>query len=74
MIEMARRAAKPVLVDPKGDDYARYRGATVLTPNRSEFRDVAGRWGTEAELTGRRKKLRRTSRSTRFWSRVARKA
>ena len=33
MIDRARAAGKPVLVDPKGDDYARYRGATVLTPN-----------------------------------------
>ncbi|MEO8037925.1 MAG: D-glycero-beta-D-manno-heptose-7-phosphate kinase [Betaproteobacteria bacterium] len=59
MIAMARRAAKPVLVDPKGDDYSRYRGATVLTPNRSEFRDVAGRWATEAELTWKAHELRR---------------
>jgi len=59
MIAMARRAAKPVLVDPKGDDYARYRGATVLTPNRSEFREVAGSWKTEEELTQKAHKLRR---------------
>jgi rfaE bifunctional protein kinase chain/domain len=59
MIELARRAAKPVLVDPKGDDYARYRGATLLTPNRSEFREVAGRWGSEAELADKAQKLRR---------------
>ena len=51
MIRMARAAAKPVLVDPKGDDYSRYRGATLLTPNRSEFRAVAGGWKSEAELT-----------------------
>ena len=50
MIAMARSAGKPVLVDPKGDEYQRYRGATLLTPNRSEFREVAGRWKTEAEL------------------------
>jgi rfaE bifunctional protein kinase chain/domain len=51
MIRAARAAGKPVLVDPKGDDYARYRNATVLTPNQSEFREVAGSWKTEAELT-----------------------
>ena len=51
MIRMARAAGKPVLVDPKGDDYARYRGATLITPNRSEFREVAGSWKSEAELT-----------------------
>jgi rfaE bifunctional protein kinase chain/domain len=51
MIRAARAAGKPVLVDPKGDDYARYRNASLLTPNQSEFREVAGSWRTEAELT-----------------------
>ena len=59
MIGRARAAGKPVLVDPKGDDYARYRGATLLTPNRSEFRQVAGRWHDEAGLTARAEALRR---------------
>jgi len=48
----------PVLVDPKGEDYARYRGATVLTPNRAEFREVAGRWGNEAELASKAQTMR----------------
>jgi rfaE bifunctional protein kinase chain/domain len=58
MIQLARRHGKPVLVDPKGEDYARYRGATLLTPNRAEFRQVAGRWSDEADLTRRAQKLR----------------
>ena len=58
MIDIARRHGKPVLVDPKGSDYARYRGATVLTPNRSEFREVAGRWRDEADLARRAQALR----------------
>jgi rfaE bifunctional protein kinase chain/domain len=58
MIRAARAAGKPVLVDPKGDDYARYQGATLLTPNRSEFREVAGSWKNEADLTARAQKLR----------------
>ena len=58
MIALARAAGKPVLVDPKGDDYARYRGATLLTPNRAEFREVAGRWKDEDDLTARAQKLR----------------
>jgi len=58
MIRLARAAGKPVLVDPKGDDYERYRGATLLTPNRSEFRDVAGSWKDEAELEAKAQKLR----------------
>lgn len=58
MIKLARDAGKPVLVDPKGDDYQRYRGATLLTPNRSEFREVAGSWKSEAELAAKAEKLR----------------
>lgn len=59
MIAAARAAGKTVLVDPKGDDYSRYRGATLLTPNRSEFREVAGRWKSEDDLTARAQKLRK---------------
>ena len=58
MIRMARAAKKPVLVDPKGDDYARYTGATLLTPNRSELREVVGRWRDETDLTNRAQALR----------------
>ena len=58
MIKMARNAGKPVLVDPKGEDYARYAGATLLTPNRSEFRQVAGRWSSEEEFRAKAVRLR----------------
>ena len=58
MIAAARRRGKPVLVDPKGSEYQRYRGATVLTPNRSEFREVAGRWKDEEDLARRAQELR----------------
>ena len=58
MIALARAHKKPVLVDPKGSEYERYRGATLLTPNRSEFREVAGRWKDEADLEGRAQALR----------------
>jgi len=58
MIRLARQAAKPVLVDPKGDDWAKYAGATVITPNRSELREVVGRWSSEAELVAKAGKLR----------------
>jgi D-glycero-beta-D-manno-heptose-7-phosphate kinase len=58
MIRLARAAGKPVLVDPKGDDYAKYAGATVITPNRSELRDVVGRWSSEDELARKSQKLR----------------
>ncbi len=59
MIAAARRAGKVVLADPKGDDFTRYRGASVLTPNRSEFQQVAGPSRNEADFTRRAQKLRR---------------
>jgi len=58
MIEMARAAGKRVLVDPKGDDYARYAGASLLTPNRSELREVVGKWDNEADLKAKADALR----------------
>lgn len=59
MIALAGRAGKPVLVDPKGDDYSRYAGATIVTPNRSELREVVGRWHSESDLEARAQRLRR---------------
>jgi rfaE bifunctional protein kinase chain/domain len=58
MIRLARVAGKPVLVDPKGEDYARYAGATLLTPNRAELRQVIGGWTTEAVLEEKVTRLR----------------
>ena len=60
MIEQARAQNKMVLVDPKGEDYEKYRGATVLTPNRSELRQVVGKWKSEEDLATRAQKLRRS--------------
>jgi len=59
MIDRARAAGKRVLVDPKGEDWARYRGATIITPNRSEFRQVAGPWFDDDDMTQRAQALRR---------------
>ncbi len=50
MIEVARRLGKPVLIDPKGSDWSRYAGATVITPNRAELAQVIGPWHGEAPL------------------------
>ncbi len=58
MIREGRKAGKIVLVDPKGDDYSRYRGASVLTPNLAELREVVGRWKDEKDLTQRASALR----------------
>ncbi|CAH2787301.1 MAG: D-glycero-beta-D-manno-heptose 1-phosphate adenylyltransferase (EC / D-glycero-beta-D-manno-heptose-7-phosphate kinase (EC [uncultured Paraburkholderia sp.] len=58
MISRAHAAGKPVLVDPKGDDWERYRGATLTTPNRAELREVVGQWKSEDDLIARVTKLR----------------
>lgn len=59
MIATARAAGRRVLVDPKGSEYSRYRGAHIITPNRAELREVVGRWTDEAELTTKAQALRR---------------
>ncbi|WP_324700633.1 bifunctional D-glycero-beta-D-manno-heptose-7-phosphate kinase/D-glycero-beta-D-manno-heptose 1-phosphate adenylyltransferase HldE [Pantoea agglomerans] len=53
MITLAREAGVPVLIDPKGTDFARYRGATLLTPNLSEFEAVVGKCKNEEEIVAR---------------------
>lgn len=57
MIGLAKEQNKTILIDPKGDDYARYAGASLITPNRSELREVVGRWKDEADLTRRAQQL-----------------
>jgi rfaE bifunctional protein kinase chain/domain len=59
MIELANASKKLVLVDPKGGAYDKYKGATVLTPNRSELRQVVGQWSSEDDLTLRAQSLRK---------------
>lgn len=58
MITEAKQAGKITLVDPKGDDFTKYTGATILTPNKSELRQVIGGWNDETELTEKSQKLR----------------
>jgi D-beta-D-heptose 7-phosphate kinase/D-beta-D-heptose 1-phosphate adenosyltransferase len=53
MIGHCRNANIPVFVDPKGSDFDKYRGATVLTPNQSEFESVAGVCDSDDELVAR---------------------
>ncbi|ODS96849.1 MAG: hypothetical protein ABS56_11770 [Lautropia sp. SCN 69-89] len=60
IVALARAAGRIVIVDPKGDDYSRYAGATVLTPNRGELREVVGAWRDEADLAARAQALRRS--------------
>jgi D-glycero-beta-D-manno-heptose-7-phosphate kinase len=58
MIRAAKSARKAVLVDPKGSDYERYAGATVITPNRLELQQVVGSWRNDDELREKAQKLR----------------
>lgn len=60
MITRARLADKPILIDPKGSDYSRYQGATVITPNRTELQQVVGSWHDESELQTKVQNLRQT--------------
>lgn len=58
MIAIARKAGKTILVDPKGEDFSRYTGATVLTPNKGELRNIVGSWSSEEQLTDKAQRLR----------------
>jgi D-glycero-beta-D-manno-heptose-7-phosphate kinase len=60
MIRAAKALGKAVLVDPKGSDYQRYAGATVITPNRLELQQVVGAWRNDDELREKSQKLRET--------------
>jgi rfaE bifunctional protein kinase chain/domain len=50
MIEIAKAHNKRILIDPKGNDYSKYEHATLITPNKSEFREAVGMWQNEAEF------------------------
>ena len=58
LIDKARGLDLTSLVDPKGLDYSRYRGASLVTPNRSEMQQAVGPWRDEADLMARAQKLR----------------
>ena len=58
MIDWAKHAGKTVLIDPKGDDYEKYAGATLITPNRAELKEVVGSWKNENDLTEKAQNLR----------------
>ena len=58
MIESAKKLGKRILVDPKGDDFSPYKGASIITPNKSELKRIVGNWKTEEELTTKAQCLR----------------
>ncbi|MBN4055364.1 bifunctional D-glycero-beta-D-manno-heptose-7-phosphate kinase/D-glycero-beta-D-manno-heptose 1-phosphate adenylyltransferase HldE [bacterium AH-315-K03] len=57
LIQAAKAAGIPVLVDPKGTDFSRYRGATLLTPNLHEFEAIVGHCANEQELVTKGEQL-----------------
>lgn len=58
MISQAKNLGKPILIDPKGSDFSRYRNASVITPNRAELQQVIGAWTSEDELSTKAHNLR----------------
>jgi rfaE bifunctional protein kinase chain/domain len=50
LIHLARKKKIPILVDPKGNDYIRYSGATMITPNKTEFTQIVGETKSEEEF------------------------
>lgn len=58
MIELAKAQNVPVIVDPKGTDYSRYRGATLITPNMKEFEAATSVVVSEQDFTDKAHALR----------------
>lgn len=52
-IEVAKQAGKAIFIDPKGNDFKRYAGATLITPNMSEFEQVVGPCKDEADIVSK---------------------
>ena len=57
LISLAEAAGKPVFVDPKGNKYDRYRGATMVTPNLSEFESVVGEVDGDQDMDSKAMRL-----------------
>ena len=57
LIESARKLKKKILIDPKGKDFTKYKGANLITPNKSEFEDIMGKVGSKKDLENKAKKM-----------------
>ena len=58
MLQLTRQSGKLSVVDPKGRSFARYAGANILTPNRSELAEVVGGWESDEEMNGKAESVR----------------
>jgi D-glycero-beta-D-manno-heptose-7-phosphate kinase len=59
LIKLAKDAGATVLIDPKGHEYERYRGADVIKPNLHEMKELVGGWSSEDQLMDKAEKLRK---------------
>ena len=57
LIQSARKFRKKILIDPKGKDFTKYKGANLITPNKSEFEKIMGKVGSKKDLLNKAKKM-----------------
>lgn len=57
LIQSARKFKKKILIDPKGKDFTKYKGANLITPNKSEFENIMGKVGSKKDLENKAKKM-----------------
>ena len=57
LIQSARKLGKKILIDPKGKDFTKYKGANLITPNKSEFENIMGKVGSKKDLVNKAKKM-----------------
>ena len=57
LIQSARKFKKKILIDPKGKDFTKYKGANLITPNKSEFEKIMGKVGSKKDLENKAKKM-----------------
>ena len=57
LIQSAKRLKKKILIDPKGKDFTKYKGANLITPNKAEFENIMGKVGSKRDLANKAKKM-----------------
>ena len=57
LIQSTRKLKKKILIDPKGKDFTKYKGANLITPNKSEFENIMGKVGSKKDLENKAKKM-----------------
>ena len=57
LIQSAKKLKKKILIDPKGKDFTKYKGANLITPNKAEFENIMGKVGSKRDLVNKAKKM-----------------